>query len=61
MDIHSKFLVHWTGNGKDDIESKPVSDRPQLYLERLINDYKYGLYTKRTSEDIIRHWKINIL
>jgi hypothetical protein len=58
MDIHSKFLVHWTGNGNDDIESKPESDRPRLYLDRLIDDYQYGLYTKRTSEDVIRHWKI---
>jgi hypothetical protein len=58
MDIHSKFLVHWTGNGKHDIESKPESDRPQLYFDRLIDDYQYGLYTKRTSEDVIRNWKI---
>ena len=58
MNIHSKFLVHWTGNGKDDIESKAESIRPQLYLDRLIDDFKYGLYTKRTSEDVIRRRKI---
>ena len=59
MNIHSKILVHWTGNGNDDIESKPESDRPQLYLDRLIDDCKHGLYTKRTSEDVIRGWKID--
>jgi hypothetical protein len=58
MDIHSKFLVHWTGNGKDDIESKIESDRSKLYLDRLIDDCQHGLYTKRTSENVIRHWKI---
>jgi hypothetical protein len=59
MNIHSKFLVHWTGNGTDDIESKADIYKPQLYLDRLIDDYKYGLYTKRTSESVIRGWKIN--
>lgn len=58
MDIHSKFLVHWTGNGKDDIESRAKNDRPQQYLDRLIDDCRNGLYTKRLDEDIIRHMKI---
>jgi hypothetical protein len=59
MNIHSKILVHWTGNGNDDIESKPESDRPQLYLDRLIDDCQHGLYTKRTSENAIRYKKID--
>jgi hypothetical protein len=51
-------LVHWTGNRTDDIESKPENVRPQLYLDRLIDDCRNGLYTKRLDEDIIRHMKI---
>jgi hypothetical protein len=52
--IHSEFLIHWTGNGKDDIESKPKSDKPKLYVERLKDDLANGLYTKRASEVLIR-------
>lgn len=55
MGIHSKFLVHWTGN---DIEDRPVSEKSQLYIERLKEDLEKGLFTKRTSEDSIRYWKI---
>jgi hypothetical protein len=58
MGIHSKFLIHWTGNGKDDIESKPASDRPRLYLERLGDYYQNGLFAKRTNGDVIRRMKI---
>ena len=58
MGIHSKFLVHWTGNGKDDIESISESVRPQRYLERLIDYYQNGLYAKRTNEAVIRGWQI---
>jgi hypothetical protein len=54
MGIHSKFLVHWTGNGNNDIESKPKSTRPRLYLERLIDCYQNGLFAKRTDEDVLR-------
>lgn len=58
MTIHSKFLIHWTGNGKNDIESKDESLKPQLYLDRLVDDYEHGLYTARTSENVIRNLKI---
>jgi hypothetical protein len=54
MGIHSKFLIHWTGNGKGGIESKPESIRPKLYLERLIDYYQKGLFAKRTDEAVIR-------
>lgn len=57
MGIHSKILVHWTGK---DIENCPEPDKKsQLNVERLKDDLEKGLYTKRTSEDVIRHWKIN--
>jgi len=58
MVIHSKFLIHWTGNGKGDIASKPESIGPRLYLERLIDYYQNGLFVKRTNEDVIRGMKI---
>lgn len=59
MGIHSKFLVHWTG--AKDIEKRPEANRPQLYVERLKDDLEKGLFTKRTSEDSIRKWKIKDL
>jgi hypothetical protein len=58
MGIHSKFLVHWTGNGKDDIENKPESSRPRLYLQRVIDYYQNGLFAKRTNEAVIRGMQI---
>ncbi len=58
MCIHSKILLHWTGNGKDDIETKPEADRPDLYLERLLDYYENGLFARRTSEDVIRKMKV---
>ena len=54
MGIHSKILVHWTGK---DIEKDP-NKRSQLYVDRLKNDLKEGLYTKATEEDAIRGMKI---
>jgi len=48
MSIHSTILVHWTG--KDIANTK----KSQLYVERLKDDLKNGLFTKRTSEDSIR-------
>jgi len=59
MGIHSKFLVHWTGG--EDIEKRPKGERPQLYVERLINDLQEGLYAKTTEEDVIRRLKIKNL
>jgi hypothetical protein len=58
MNIHSKFLVHWTGK---DIENKPEVDRSQLYVERLLDYYQNGLFLKRTDEDSIRKIKIKNL
>jgi hypothetical protein len=68
MAIHSKFLIHWTGNNKDGIEHETSETKKQeLYIDRLINYYQNGLYTKRTTEEILRtkeapkkvvHWKI---
>ena len=55
MGIHSKILVHWTGKG---IEKYPKAKRSQLYVDRLKNDLEYGLYTKSTSEALIRKKKI---
>jgi len=58
MGIHSRILLHWTGNGKDDIESKPEKDRPELYLERLRDYYENGLFAKMANEDAIRKMKV---
>jgi hypothetical protein len=55
MGIHSKILVHWTGK---DIKDCPVTERSHRYVERLKDDLEKGLFTKRTSEDSIRYWKI---
>jgi len=56
MAIHSKILVHWTGK---DIETNPDEDqKSQLYVERLKDDLREGLYAKPTIEDSIRGLKI---
>lgn len=59
MDIHSKFLIHWTGNENEFTEGESGNIIPQAYLDRLIDYLKDGLYAKRTSEDVIRRMKIN--
>jgi hypothetical protein len=59
MSTHSQFLMHWTGrSGKDDIESKPNEERPDLYVERLIDYYSNGLFARRTDEAVVRGMKI---
>ena len=58
MGIHSKILVHWTGK---DIENCPEANKSQLYVERLKDDLEKGIFTKRTSEDSIKEWKIKNL
>lgn len=58
MGIHSKILVHWTGK---DIESNPSANKRQQYGERLIDDLQNGLFTKRTTEAVIRKKKIKNL
>jgi hypothetical protein len=59
MNIHSKFLIHWTGNEK--IEKQADEDKPRLYVERLKDDYQYGLYLKRKEEATLRHLKVKHL
>jgi len=59
MNNHSKILVHWTG--KKDIENNPENNRAQLYVDRLKDYYQYGLYMKRTEEDVLRGLKIKYL
>jgi len=63
MAIHSKILVHWTGNsGKGDIETLPdEKTKAEKYVERLKDDYEKGLYTKRKDEASIRGVKIKDL
>ena len=58
MGIHSKILVHWTGK---DIESNSRANKSQLYVERMIDDLQNGLFTKRTTEAVIRKKKIKNL
>jgi hypothetical protein len=60
MGIHSKFLVHWTGKDIED-QDRPVTEKSRLYIERLKDDLGKGLFTRRTSEDSIRYWKIKNL
>lgn len=52
------MLVHWTGK---DIESNPSANKSQLYVDRLIDDLQNGLFTKRTTEAVIRKKKIKNL
>jgi hypothetical protein len=59
MKIHSKFLIHWTG--KKDIEYQHENIRAQNYVERLKDYYQNGLYSKRTTEVVIRRKKIKNL
>lgn len=56
MNVRSEFLIHWTGNNKkkDDIESKPIGKRSELYLERLIDYYENGLFSRRKNEPTLR-------
>ena len=58
MPIHSSILVHWTGS---DIEESSVENKAQRYVERLADDCENGLFAKRTTEAVIRHWKIKHL
>ncbi len=58
MGIHSKILVHWTGKN---IERNPSANKSQLYVERLIDDLQNGLFTKRTTDAVIRKTKIKNL
>lgn len=60
MGIHSRFLVHWTGKDIDD-KNCPETEKSQMYVERVKDDLKKGLFSKRTSEDSIREWKIKNL
>lgn len=55
MKIHSEFLVHWTGS---DIESQRNTDKPGLYLNRLLDVYAHGLFAKRTNEAVVRRMKM---
>lgn len=59
MGIHSKLLVHWTG--KDIEQDCTVTNKSPLYVERLKDVLKNGLFAKRTSEDSIRKTKIDNL
>jgi hypothetical protein len=59
MNIHSRFLVHWTG--EKDIESLPNNIRSQRYVERLKDYYQNGLFIKRREEAVLRGLKIKNL
>jgi hypothetical protein len=59
MSIHSKILVHWTGN--NDIEKEPEDRKAQLYVERLKDYCQNGLFLKRNKEDVLRKLKIKDL
>lgn len=59
MKIHSEILVHWTG--KKDIENNPVSNQTQLYVQRVEDYYRNGLFMKRTTEPTTRGRKIKYL
>ncbi|HVP21174.1 MAG TPA: abortive infection system antitoxin AbiGi family protein [Anaerolineaceae bacterium] len=59
MNIHSKFLVHWTG--EKDIEKESENIQALHYFERLRDDYQNGLFLQRRTEDVIRHLKIKYL
>jgi len=58
MPIHSNILVHWTGR---DIENSSAGSNTQRYVERLADDCENGLFAKRTTEAVIRRWKIKHL
>ena len=58
MKYRSRILVHWTGK---DIEEESPADKPQQYVDRLVDYYKKGLYSKRTSEPTLRGLKLKKL
>ena len=58
MNNRSKILVHWTGR---DIEEESPPNKPQQYVNRLVDYYQKGLYSKRTSEPTLRGLNIKDL
>ncbi len=56
MGIHSKFLLHWTG--QKDIETICNNIKAQKYVDRLKDYYENGLFLRRTTEPTIRKLKI---
>lgn len=65
--IHSSFLIHWTGKDIDDLydkkwyekdKSETSEDVSRLYIKRLHDILKYGLWM--TEENKLRFSKIVI-
>jgi len=59
MGIHSKILVHWTG--EKDIEKEADEDKPRKYVERLRDDLENGLYVGKSTEKSLPPIKVKHL
>jgi len=49
--IHSDFIIHWTGKDIDNLNNTTKIIKDQLYLERLRDILKYGLWMTKDHED----------
>ena len=57
MEIHSKFLVHWT---KERTLELLRNQKSRLYVRTIQDNLEKGHFTRRAAEDPIRYWKIKI-
>ena len=49
--IHSDFIIHWTGKDIDNLDNSTKKENNQLYLERLRDILKYGLWMTKDKEE----------
>ncbi len=51
--IHSDFIIHWTGKDIDNLSNSNRRENDNLYLERLRDILKYGLWMTKNKEETL--------
>jgi len=51
--IHSDFIIHWTGKDIDNLSNSNKREKDNLYLERLRDILKYGLWMTKNKEETL--------
>jgi len=51
--IHSDFIIHWTGKDIDNLSNSNKKEENNLYLERLRDILKYGLWMTKNKEETL--------
>jgi len=49
--IHSDFIIHWTGKDIENLSNLNKKEKDNLYLERLRDILKYGLWMTKNREE----------